>query len=86
MALGPMLACARKIAGPGAPQREVMRERGRIDRRVRSLLRFEPRWKLYPEHRLGELLAALEHEARLAERLSVAARGEPQRVLPFRQR
>lgn len=78
--------CARKIAGVKASQREAMRERGRIDRRVRALLRWEPRWKLFPEHRLSDLLVAMEHESKTADRLAAAASGDPQSILPFRKK
>ncbi len=77
---------ARKITGPKASQREVMRERGRIDRRMRSLLRFEPKWRLYPEHRLSELLSVLDHERSIAERFAAArAPGAAQPELPLKK-
>lgn len=86
LVLLPMMACARKIAGAKASQREAMRERGRIDRRVRALLRWEPKWKLFPEHRLSDLLVAMEHESKSADRLAAAASGDAQSVLPFRKK
>lgn len=86
LVLLPMMACARKIAGVKASQREAMRERGRIDRRVRALLRWEPKWKLFPEHRLSDLLVAMEHESKTADRLAAAASGDPQSILPFRKK
>lgn len=68
--LAPMMAIARTFAGAGADRRRVMQERGRLDGRLRNLVDWHRRWCLFPEHRTGELLAALGAEQAMAGRLS----------------
>ena len=72
-ALGPMLRMARVVAGPGAAAREVSRERGRIEHRVRMALRWDARWCLFPTAREGELVLVLREEERLVERIAERA-------------
>ena len=70
--LAKLMTLARTVAGLNAPQREVMRARGRIDRRVRVALNWSSRWCLYPTANLGQLLAALEAEERTAQQVADA--------------
>lgn len=70
--LMPLRRLALKVAGAGAAARVVARSRGRIEQRVRRALGWEARWCLFPRARLGELLAALQVETRLADELAEA--------------
>lgn len=70
--LMPLRRLALKVAGSGAAARVVARARGRIEQRVRRALGWEARWCLFPRARLGELLAALQVETRLADELAEA--------------
>lgn len=72
-ALGPILRMARAVAGPGASLREISRERGRIEHRVRLALRFDAKWCLFPTAREGELVLALREEERLVDRIAERA-------------
>lgn len=80
-ALGPILRMARVAAGPGAAAREVSRERGRIEHRVRLALRWDARWCLFPAAREGELVLALREEERLVDRIAERAARDRQLAL-----
>lgn len=72
LVLAKLMTLARTVAGHNVPYREVMRARGRIDRRVRIALNWSSRWCLYPTANLGLLLGALEAEERTAQQVAEA--------------
>lgn len=67
--LAPIRAMARTFAGLNAPEREVSRQRSAIHARVRRVLGWQGMWRLYPRHRLGELLVARQAEQVLCDRV-----------------
>jgi len=70
--LAPIRAMARTLAGINASEREVSRQRSAIHARVRRVVGWQGMWRLYPRHRLGELLVARQAEQVLSDRVAEA--------------
>lgn len=70
--LAPIRGMARALAGLNAPEREVSRQRSAIHARVRRVLGWQGMWRLFPRHRLGELLVARQAEQVLCDRVAEA--------------
>ena len=70
--LAPIRGMARTLAGLNASEREVSRQRSAIHARVRRVLGWQGMWRLYPRHRLGELLVARQAEQVLCDRVAAA--------------
>jgi hypothetical protein len=70
MVLAPIMVVARTYAGPGADQRRVMQERGRLDKKLRDALGWQRRWCFYPSHDFGRVASMLESELSIANRIA----------------
>lgn len=70
--LAPIRTMARALAGLNATERDVSRHRSAIHARIRRVVGWQGMWRLYPRHRLGELLVARQAEQVLSDRVAEA--------------
>lgn len=65
--LDPILTLAKRVAGADATKRDIARERGRIEHRVRDAVKWTSRWCLLPRVQTGAVCAALARETSIAD-------------------
>lgn len=71
MVLAPIRRMAASLAAPRATRADRARHVGRLHCRIRRALGWDGMWRLFPRHRLGELLVAVRAEEVAVERIAV---------------
>lgn len=70
LVLAPVRRMAASLAAPRATRAERARHVGRLHSRIRRAIGWDGMWRLFPRHRLGDLLVAVRDEEIAVERIA----------------